>query len=45
MNEGSNGVDVPVATNNPGAKQNSNGFVVFAVFGGVDTAARDKTST
>ena len=45
MNEGSKGVDVPVATNDPGAKQNSNEFVVFAVFGCVDTAARDETNT
>ena len=44
MDEGSMGVDVPVATNDPGAEQDANEFVAFTAFGGVGAAARAKTS-
>ena len=44
MGEGSMGVDVPVTTDDPGAKQDANEFVKFAAFGGVGTAARAKTN-
>ena len=45
MDEGSTGMDVPVATNSSGAKQDSNEFVVFAALRGFGTAARAKANT
>ena len=39
------GVGVPATTNDPGAEQGANEFVVFTAFGGVSTAARAKTNT
>ena len=45
MGEGSMGVDVPVAINGSGAKQDSNEFVVFAALRGVGTVATSKANT
>ena len=44
MDEDPNGVDVPVAINDPGAEQDANEFMGFTAFGGVGTAARAETN-
>ena len=45
VDDGSTGMDVPVATNSSGAKQDSNKFIVFAALRGVSTVARAKANT